>query len=412
MKIAVISKSNADGGGASRVAEDLARWLNNVPGIVAHLWVHCPGKRSAPHHRWLSINKWVYLIHRTCRLLSRYAGLPDFLTPELIFFRLAKKDDYDLYHFHDISETFSPLAMRWIARRAPAVWTFHDSSPFTGGCMSPMDCTAYQTGCRNCPQLNCLHLMTPVDFTGAMQSYKRKIARTGLITPVVPSRWMADQAMKSGMFSSPPIIIPNGIDTDLFRPYDKRRVRIQLGLPQDEFIVLIAANYLTNERKGGQYALDAINSCQRRVFILAVGNGGDSVTRRLPDRPAANTGFIGDLNKLSMYYAAADVFLFPSLVENCPLSILETMACGTPAVTFRSGGVPELVTHKETGWMVEPKDTAGLTEGLQFCYDHPETLAEWARAGQIRASGHDPRTIINHHLKLYQEVVSEKGKRR
>ncbi|MBF0523737.1 MAG: glycosyltransferase [Deltaproteobacteria bacterium] len=412
MKIALISRSNAIGGGASRVSEDLACWLNNVPGIIAHLWVDWPGKHPAPYHRWLSGNKWLYLILRCCRVLSRRVGLPDFLTPELIFFKLTKKDHYDLYHFHDISETFSPLAMRWIARRAPAVWTFHDSSPFTGGCLSTMECTAYRTVCRNCPQLHRRHLMTSIDFTGAMQSYKRKTAQAGLITPVTPSRWMADQAIESRMFSIPPVVIPNGIDTDLFRPYDKRQVRMQLGLPQDEFIVLISANYLTEERKGGQYALDAINSCQRRVFILAVGNGGDSVTRRLPDRPAANTGFIGDLNKLSMYYAAADVFLFPSLVENCPLSILETMACGTPAITFRSGGVPELVTHRETGWIVEPKDTAGLTAGLQFCYDNSETLAEWARAGREKAESYDSRTVINHYLKLYQEVVSEKGKRR
>ncbi|MBF0523741.1 MAG: glycosyltransferase [Deltaproteobacteria bacterium] len=359
----------------------------------------------------MSINKWVYLVHRSCRLLSRYVGLPDFLTPELMFFWLAKKDDYDLYHFHDISATFSPLAMRWIARRAPVVWTFHDCSPFTGGCMSPMDCTAYRTGCRNCPQLNCLHLMTPIDFTGAMQSYKRKTARTGLITPVVPSHWMADQAMKSGMFSITPVIIPNGIDTNLFRPYDKRQMRIQLGLPQEEFIVLIASSYLTDERKGGQYALDAINSCQRRVFVLTVGNKGDFLTHRLPGRPTKNIGYVRDHARLARYYAAADVFLFPTLVENCPLSLLETMACGTPAVTFRSGGVPELVTHRETGWMVEPKDTTGLTEGLEFCYDHPETLAEWARAGRIRASGHDPRTVINQHLKLYQQVISDKEKR-
>lgn len=406
LRLAVISKSNAAGGGASRVAEDLALFLNERDGVVVHHWVGYRGSAWHSHMRPLFGGRWFQKVHTLCRFFSRSVGLPDFFTPEIFHLSFRNKVDYDLYHFHDICTTFSPIALRWLAKRKPVVWTFHDCSPFTGGCLYPMECTAFHIRCGACPQLQSWPQNTARDMTGVMQSYKRVTAKAGLFVPIAPSNWMADEAMKSGMFTQRPRIIPYCVDTDLFRPYPKPVARELLGLPKDSFIVLVSAMFLGDHRKGSKYASLALESCERPISVVVVGHQGRKVMELFQGQRVQFTGYLREARVLAQYYAAADVFLFPTLADNLPLSVLETMAAGTPTIGFRTGGLPDMLEHRVSGWLTEPKDVRGLVQGLHVSIDHPEVLRNWAEEGWKKAEKLFSRqAFIDSHLGLYREIL-------
>ncbi len=405
LKIAVISKSDSSGGGASRVAESLATLLNQVDGCQAHHWVGRPGIQWRPHMRALSGHGWKSMVGQITRHASARIGLPDFLTPEVVNLRAMKSNEYNVYHFHDTSQTFSPIAMRRLAKRHPVVWTLHDCSPFTAGCLYPRGCTAFHSCCGSCPQLGTWPLTTRIDLTGTMHRYKRRTAESVVLTPIAPSRWMAQQAEQSRFWQQPVQIIPYGVDSSLFRPQDRKQVRNLLGLPPEAFLVLLSAGNLHDERKGTRLALEAIAAVERPVHVLAVGATDGSI-QSLPDHIAITaTGYIANNRALALYYAAADLYLFPSLADNLPNSILECMACGTPTLAFANGGIPEMIEHRVSGWLVPSDDTAALTAGLAHAFDHPDERRGWGQTARARAEElFSVEQFLDRHLALYRRL--------
>jgi glycosyltransferase involved in cell wall biosynthesis len=294
------------------------------------------------------------------------------------------------------------------------VWTFHDCSPFTGGCLYPMGCEKFESGCHHCPQLGQWPLqggMHPrlklrLDFTGFVQGAKRAIAQRRAFTPVVPSQWMADEAMKSGMFAERPRVIPNWVDLETFQPLPKASIREGLRLPRNAFLAFMSSGYLGDRRKGISYGLAAIRRCERPVALILVGHRDPEIMKSLEGMSVYHTNYIGDRGLLARYLAAADVSLSPTLADNLPCSIMEAMACCVPTIGFRTGGVPDLIDHNENGWLVEPEDVDGLVQGLQICCDHPETLHRWATNGRHKAVTRYHRDVfVRAHINLYREIL-------
>ncbi|WP_082885573.1 MULTISPECIES: glycosyltransferase [Methylomonas] len=407
MNIAIVSKSDATGGGGSRLASGLVRLLNNNSEYAAHHWAGRPSINSDWYTYKLHGGQWLSLIQGACSITSRTIGLPDFLTPELLIHMSRKTVEYDLYHFHDISFTFSPLAISWLVKRKPIIWTFHDCSPFTGGCIYPMDCKAHYDHCNNCPQLNLLPLGTSIDLTGYMQQYKRRLLQQWPIVPIAPSRWLAEEAMKVIDFKITPLVIPNYVDTNIYKPLDRRILRTILNLPQDRFIVLLTATSLSEVRKGSHLAVEALKKINPSPFILAIGKLEQSHLILFQGLNVYNTGYIYNDQLLAQYYAAADVFLFPTLADNLPTVAIETMACGTPAIAFATGGVPEIIEHNKTGWLAKTGDVQGLVDGLNYAVNNPETLVIWRSIGlQIVKERYAKEMFLAAHLKIYQKVLN------
>lgn len=405
--IAVISKSDATGGGASRIAGGLVNFLNTSEFFEAHHWVGRPGVNSDWHTFKLHGGQWLSLIQGACSIASRSVGLPDFLTPEIFFHLLRKTVDYDLYHFHDISFTFSPLAISWLVRRKPVVWTFHDCSPFTGGCIYPMDCKALYDHCGKCPQLSLLPLGTSFDLTRYMQDYKRHLLHKSPIVPIFPSEWLAGEAKKVLEFRIPPVVISNYVDTNIFKPLDREEIRRILGLPLNQFIVLLTATSLSEPRKGTRFAIEALKQMTPRPFILAVGKFEVNPLSYFQGVDFLSTGYIYNDQLLSQYYAAADVFLFPTLADSFGCVAIETMACGTPTVAFATGGVPEIIEHRKTGWLAKTGDLDGLSKGLNFAANNPDTLREWRAAGISKVKRcYTKEIFIAAHERIYKKILN------
>lgn len=271
----------------------------------------------------------------------------------------------DLIHLHWVARMMRLETLHRFG--VPLVWTMHDSWAFTGGCYLPGDCRRYQEACGLCPALNSAR-----ENDLSRRIWQRKMnAWQGLnLTVVAPSRWMAECARSSALFSAVRVeVIPNGIDITRFRPVDRPVAREALSLPHDKRLILFGATGATADRNKGFYllaeALRRIASMpgHERIEVLVFG----APEAALPETCGLTTHCLGwqhDEARLALLYAAADLFVCPSIQESLGYTVMEAMACGTPCVAFRQGGVPDLIDHRENGYLARPYETADLAAGI------------------------------------------------
>lgn len=174
MRICEVSKADSFGGGASRVAEELSQLLFS-DGYSAEHWVSWTGK-GYDHRRRPLYGSLERVIRKAHNATKAILSMPELVPYELpIFYRNGRVEQFDLFHFHDISSAISPLTLLHLSRSKPVVWTMHDCSPVTGGCLYPMSCERYKLGCGSCPQLGTWPIDTRFDFTRALRSVKTRL---------------------------------------------------------------------------------------------------------------------------------------------------------------------------------------------------------------------------------------------
>lgn len=404
MRILQISKADAAGGGASRMAEELTAGL----GALGHHVVHLigSGETSEAEHRHRLLGSFEPRIVRARRTLRKRVGLFDVVPFELAPL-VAEHDvrSYDAVHFHDLSTAVSPLTLVALAKLVPVVFTLHDCSAFTGGCIYPMGCERYRAHCGHCPQLREFPLNTAHrDFT-PLYLRLRRLLHGSDVTCVAPSEWMADTALASGHLRRRPTVLSNGIDLDVFRPRPKEEVRARLDLPRGRRIVVVSAGALDEERKGARYAAAALRAIRDLdPFVLVVGHTRGSFAAALDGLETRSTGYLRDAEALASHYNAADVMLFSSLADNQPLTVMESLAVGTPIVGFSTGGVPEMIVDGEQGLLVPPRDEVALAAALRAFFEDRDR--PWSANARRHAEEHFGRDrCARAHAELYRTLV-------
>lgn len=404
LRVAVVSKADSSGGGASRVAELSVRLF--APHYdVKHFVLYSRDTQPPRHH--LRMFPGLTWLERELDKLSNWIGVPDHLSLDWLVFALRSRWQVDVVHCHDISSALSPLSMRLISHVVPVVWTFHDCSPFTGGCLYPMECRRFEERCGPCPQLGRWPLTTRTDHTGWMHEHKRRLGREGRVTAICPSRWMADMAVRSGMFAETPEIIPYFVDPAIFQPRRKSMARRWNKLPRDRFIVLLSSHSLSDTRKGFHLAAAALARIKDlNPLVLLVGRAGIDVRRHLPGLDVVTSGYVEDEQLLARWYASADVLLNPTLADNLPNVIMENMACGVPTVGFATGGVPDMVRHQQNGWLAPTGDIEGLAAGLRLAATNPDVWRAWRNQAVSDArERYSPERFLAAHDRVYERVA-------
>ena len=294
----------------------------------------------------------------------------------------------------------------------PLVWTLHDMWAFTGGCHYDDGCGRFADGCGPCPVLGST---TRHDLSHWSWARKTRLLKRDDLTIVSPSRWLAAQAAKSAALGGHDIrVIPNALDMEVFQPRGRAAAREVLGLPADRPIVMFAAMNATDDpRKGFRHleaALHRLTASRVRPFALIVGADMPSVTERL-SLDARYLGTIADDAMLATAYSAADVFVAPSEQENLSNTVVEAMACGTPCVAFRVGGMEDLVDHGENGFLAQPLVAADLARciGEILVAEEGVRAARGSRAREKIAGMCEQGAVARRHLALYAEMMERHG---
>jgi glycosyltransferase involved in cell wall biosynthesis len=275
--------------------------------------------------------------------------------------------DADVIDFHCIHHgAFNYLALPRATAAKPAVLTLHDMWPFTGHCHNSLDCERWRHGCGRCPYPD-VEPAIRRDATSLDWRLKSWAYRRSRLVVVSPSRWLAALAAQSMLSRFPIHHVPHGIDTGEYRPLDADQCRAALGIPSGGKVLLCVADKFSRRLKGGDLLLKALerlpSSLKQEVTLLLLGMEAGSIARSV-DIPTVDLGFLTSDRLKVLAYCAADLLVHPTRADNFPLVVLESLACGTPVVSFRVGGVPELVRPGVTGWLAEPEDADGLRDGI------------------------------------------------
>ncbi len=286
----------------------------------------------------------------------------------------------------------------------PAVWTLHDMNAFTGGCHYSLGCVRYREQCGACPQLGSADMS---DLSRSIWRRKEKAFRLmrAPLRVVTPSNWMGECARSSSLLGTGSIaVIPYGLDTAVFAPFDQQAARQRFQIPSDARVVLFVADSLDNQRKGFSFLVDALNRVRIPNLVL-VSMGRDRPPSALEARHI-HLGTIHDDALLAEAYSAADLFAIPSVEDNLPNTVLESMACGTPVVGFDAGGIRDMVRAEVTGLLAPTRDVPSLANRIS------ELLGDAARRGamsrQCRAVALEEYTLelqARRYRELYEALL-------
>ncbi|HEY5866584.1 MAG TPA: glycosyltransferase family 4 protein [Candidatus Tectomicrobia bacterium] len=321
----------------------------------------------------------------------------------------------DLLDFHGIhSGYFNYLALPSLTAHKPAILTLHDMWHLTGHCMYSYDCERWKSGCGQCPYPEAY---PPVQRDNTRLEWKLKnwVYKRSHITVVTPSAWLTTLAKQSMLGDLPIHHIPNGVDTDVYRPLDRGHCRSLLGIPVGKRVLLFSAmrmnvSSLDGSRKGGDLLVKALrslpDSLKAETVLLLLGDGGEAITEAV-GIPALNLGYVSSDQLKAIAYCAADLLVLPTRADNLPLGLLESMACGTPLVSFRVGGIPELVRPGITGYLAEPGDANDLSNGIiQLLEDEALRHDMSQRCRAIALKEYPLALQVQRYLELYSQVLA------
>lgn len=321
---------------------------------------------------------------------------------------LVKKIDAikpDIIHLHNIHGYYLnyEVLFQYLAFvNKPIVWTLHDCWSITGHCsfFEGVGCEKWKTGCGNCPYLK--DYPRSFFFDRSLKNYKQKrqaFTKPKNITLVPVSNWLGDLVKQSFLKDSPIKVIHNGTDLEAFKPQGND-IRKKYSIDSGKNIVLGVAS-VWHERKGLIDFIKLASYDKLQVILVGVT---DEIKNQLPRNIIAisRTNSQQDLAEL---YTCADVFVNPTYDDNFPTTNIEALACGTPVITYNTGGSSEAV-DSETGIVVEKGDVQGIVEAIKQLSNKDRTaLRDACRNRAIRLYNKNDR--FQDYINLYKELLHE-----
>ena len=413
MRVLIVNTSERTGG-AAVAANRLMEALNNH-GVKAKMLVRekegLPGKwQSQWHFLW---ERLVIYLHLRCS--RKHLFEIDIANAGTDITSLPEFQEADVVHLHWINQGMLSLGnIRKILRSGkPVVWTMHDIWPATAICHYSRGCKNYATECRNCQLLP--HHGGRHDLANRVWRRKQKMLQGESISYVTCSQWLAGEAKTSALLKGQKITsIPNTINTCLYSPGDKEKARQAVGLPADKKIILFVSQRVTDQRKGMDYLVASVRllaekypEMQQNVAIAILGGHSEDLADQLT-LPVYPLGYVNDERLIVNVYRAADVFVTPSLEDNLPNTIMESLACGVPCIGFKVGGIPEMIDHQKNGYVAAYRDAEDLTRGLHWVLCEANQ-AELVRAAVQKVSRcYSQQRVALKYTEVYNEAIAQK----
>lgn len=322
--------------------------------------------------------------------------------------KVLNASDADVIHFHWINNEM--ISIKEIAKiKKPLVWTLHDCWPFlgaehhSGADYWKADDGGQRTEIRDQkeePKTHSLKSKASIIFL----KKKQKCWQHLTVHFVAPSCWMADQVRQSRLFANAPVtVIPNGLDTNVFKPMDKAECREKFDLPQDRNLILFGAYNPLEPNKGSDLLEKSLFEMPIKICnntdLVVFGCDGD---QNIAELKTYWMGVISSEREMAVLYNAGDVICVPSRIENLPTVIAEALACGIPSIGFKVGGIPDMIEHKVNGWLAEPYDTEDFCKGIQWFFEERDYSSFRSKAEMMFAG----KAVAQQHNSVYRAAKS------
>lgn len=326
-------------------------------------------------------------------------------------FNLLNSDFYNqsrIIHLHNLhGGYFSYASLPALVSSKKVVWTLHDDHLLTGHCASSLSCEHWKHGCGHCPDLS---IYPPIknDNTKNLFIEKQKILQKIQPTIVCPSEWLKQKIEFAHPFLTDIRVINNGVDTDVYKPIDKRELRAKYGIDPEALIIVFAAELsLKNPFKGGKTAIETFHLLKNKnIHFISIG----SQTEKISDHHIV-FDYIKDESLLAELYGFSDILIYPSWSDNFPLVILEAMACGTPVIGSNVGGIPEIIIENVNGYLISdyknPHKYAEKIEQYLELSPHKKIELSTSTRNNVLAK-YQIRKMYDAYNQLYKELENIK----
>lgn len=337
-----------------------------------------------------------YIIHNILsRITGKQGGFSYFATQR--FLKKVNKIKPDIIHLHNIHGNYVnyKLLFRYIQRHnIPVIWTLHDAWAFTGKCVhfDYINCKQWIEGCQKCKNLKD-YPTSLIDSSKKEYIRKKKIfTNTQKLTVVTPSEWLANLVKKSYLKKYDIVTINNGIDLEIFKTINVKK-------ENKKFTILGVANDW-NKKKGIEIFASLANTLPDKYKIIMIGLSKKQM-QELPNN-IVKIEKTNSKEELAKYYNMADVFINPTLEDNFPTTNIEALACGTPVITFKTGGSPEIISEN-TGIVVKKGDLEQLTQAIEKVYNKNFGKEDCVK----RAKRFSRNAMLKKYINLYERILEE-----
>ena len=377
--------------------------LSLYPGINGNEKIKILGKKS----KYISILDDKIQEFLTRKRINKF-GLFSFPVLGTNISRMDEIRDADIIYLHWILGGFLNIKniKQLVNLGKPVVFIMHDMWTITGGCHYSFSCDKYIVGCNNCPMFLSERQN---DLSAKEYNKKLKLFSThNNLYFVSPSKWLYNCAKKSILTKSKPIFhIPNIIENKIFKPFNTAIAKQILNIDPTETVLAFGATSINSPYKGWSYLQNALNKLDsyfslKNITVVIFGNGYD---KRIADAIPFKTKFMGYLKdnlSINIVYNAADIFIAPSLADNLPTTILESLSSGTAVVAFDTGGIADMISHKENGYLAKYKDSEDIANGIKYCLEN--------KLKGYLLSEFEPNKTLNKHLELFDYIRSNSKK--
>lgn len=321
-----------------------------------------------------------------------------------IFIKKIDKIKPDIIHLHNIHSEYINLEIlfKYIKRKnIRVIWTLHDCWSFTGRCphFQVTKCANWLSGCNNCKYPLEDYPQSKKANSNALFIKKQKLfCGVKDLTIVTPSKWLAGLVKQSFLKNYPVKVIHNGIDLSIFRP-TASEFRAKYNVPKNKSILLGVA-FGWGARKGLDVFVELSKRLDSDKYQIVLVGTDDNVDKQLPQN-IISIHCTQNQKELAEIYTAADLFVNPTREENYPTVNMEAIACGTPVLSFRTGGSPEIISE-QTGAVVDCDDIDAMEkEIIRICTDKPFT----EEACLARAKDFDMNDKFEDYIKLYENIT-------
>lgn len=402
MKILQINTS-VNSGSTGRIAEDIGRLL--ISGGNESYIAFGRGAGTSASAKINIGNKFDFYAHVLKTRLTDRHGFGSLLATKALINKIDKINP-DIIHLHNLHGYFINVRILFDYLKEiekPVVWTLHDCWPFTGHCshFERVKCKRWQEECNCCPNKRGYPASWLID-NSRKNYYDKKRLFNGLekMVIVTPSLWLAGHVKKSFLSEYEVKVINNGVDLSVFRPVDAGAIRGKYRLP--EKYILGVAN-VWSQRKGLQDFIELGKILPSDVGIVLVGLD----KKQISALPAGMNGIsrTENIEDLAALYSGAIAFVNPTYVDNFPAVNLEALACGTPVVTYNTGGSPEAI-DSETGFIVEKGNIKGIEKAVKKIIENGKEHYI-GKCRQRAEKYYDVKIMCNKYIELYNELIDK-----